>query len=84
METQKDLFENYEDQPQELAEIVNKWTEIMESDGYNYPNCDAFKIEVEKIGYTFDFGLDAEPYNLRISDCYGILASDFDENDIKK
>lgn len=77
------LFENYENQPKELSEIVNKWTEILESDGYNYLNCEAFKNEVEKIGYTFDYGLDAMPYDLRISDSYGILASDFDKKDIK-
>lgn len=58
------LFENYENQSPELAKIVDKWQEKNEKKGLNYKDCENFKKEVEKIGYTFKYGLDAEPFNL--------------------
>jgi len=36
--------------------------ELVELD---YKDCDAFLKEVEAFGYTFDYYLTAEPYNLR-------------------
>lgn len=70
METTIDLFENYELQPKELAELCNRWN----ADELTYSECEKFKSECEELGYTFDFGLDASPYNLR-----KIKATDFHE-----
>ena len=59
-----DLFENYEQQPKNLQKICDKWGEIQASEGLNYATCNEFKKECEAIGYTFEYGLDAEPINL--------------------
>ena len=56
-----DLFEDYEDQPQEVQKILSKY----EMEDFNYDVLQNLKAELEAIGYTMDFGLDAEPYDLR-------------------
>ena len=56
-----DLFEDYEKQPKELAEIVQRYGD----DDLNYETVKEFLGKVNAIGYTFDYGLDAEPYDLR-------------------
>jgi hypothetical protein len=56
-----DLFEDYEDQPQEVQRILSKY----EMEDFNYDVLQNLKAELEAIGYTMDFGLDAEPYDLR-------------------
>jgi hypothetical protein len=65
----KDLFEDYENQPAELSEIVESYIEKFETDDYDdYNDTKKFLQEVESIGYTFDYGLDNEPYALRKKD----------------
>lgn len=59
-----DLFEHYGDQPKELQTICDKWFNIEQTEGLDYKKCKQFLKEVEQIGYTFDYGLDAQPYNL--------------------
>jgi len=61
-ETKKDLFEFYEEQPEELKELLSHYESFEELD---YEELRAMRAECEKIGYTFDFYLDAQPYNLR-------------------
>jgi hypothetical protein len=56
-----DLFEDYEDQPEQVQAILAKYE--LEDNDYNTLN--ELKAELEEIGYTFEFGLDAEPYDLR-------------------
>jgi hypothetical protein len=61
-----DLFEYYEQQPKELRAITQKWDDkFMEGDSLTYEDMADFLKEVEAIGYTFDCGLDNEPYGLR-------------------
>jgi hypothetical protein len=60
----EDLFINFETQAEDLKIICDKWQEIQASEGLDYGQCSDFKEEVEKIGYTFEYGLDAEPMNL--------------------
>jgi hypothetical protein len=56
-----DLFDIYEMQPDNLKKICEEYE--ME---YNDPDiCRQFLAEVEEIGYSFDYGLDAVPFNLR-------------------
>lgn len=57
---QVDLFEHFDKMPKKLSSIVNKY---MDSD--DYQDTEAFLNEVESIGYTFDYGLDNEPFALR-------------------
>jgi hypothetical protein len=61
----KDLFNHYQDQPEPLKKICDKWQQKLETDGLDYKDCKSFLNEVEKIGFTFEYGLDAEPFNLR-------------------
>ena len=63
-----DLFKHYYNQPPELARIVEKFDARFCAEGENYILCEEFLAEVEAIGYTFDYYLDAEPYDLRLKD----------------
>jgi len=56
----KDLFEHYETLPQEVQEVLAKHGECE-----SYDNCKALIVDLELIGYTCDYGLDACPYELR-------------------
>jgi hypothetical protein len=56
-----DLFEDYEDQPEEVSAILSKY----EQEDNNYDTLNDLLAELNQIGYTFEFGLDAEPYDLR-------------------
>ena len=60
-----DLFEDYESQPKELSEIVEMYEERYADGDMDYKGTKEFLSEVNAIGYTFDSGLDNEPYNLR-------------------
>jgi hypothetical protein len=56
-----DLFEDYEDQPQEVTAILSKY-ELEDND---YDVLEELLAELKEIGYTFEYGLDGEPYDLR-------------------
>lgn len=55
-----DLFETPEDLPAEVLAIMDKYANAEE-----YSELEDMQSEIEAIGYTFDFGLDAVPHNLR-------------------
>lgn len=58
---QEDLFESISDLPQEIQDILAKY-----NDGdFTYENCQNLEAELKPFGYTFDYGLTAEPFNLR-------------------
>lgn len=61
----KDLFEYYDEQPKELAKIVDFYMEKFNDGDYDYVDSKNFLKEVNAIGYTFDYGLDNTPYGLR-------------------
>lgn len=63
-ENETDLFQHSEKQPKELKFILDKYNEKIEN-GLTYEEVKNLEKEVNKIGYTFDYGLDAVPYNLR-------------------
>jgi hypothetical protein len=60
-----DLFEYYEKQPIELEKVVSVFSKKIE-DGISYKEIVKFHKKVHEIGYTFDWGLDAQPYGLRV------------------
>ena len=60
-----DLFEDYSLLPEELKTVCDKWQEKAAYRGLDYNDCEIFQKECEAIGYTFDYGLDAEPFDLR-------------------
>lgn len=57
-----DLFEDYENIPKEVDEIIKKYNYFEDS---TYTDLEEFLKELEAIGYTFDYYLDAQPYDLR-------------------
>jgi hypothetical protein len=69
-----DLFEHYEALPMELQKLLIQFSEN------NYKKCERLLIESEKLGYTFDYGLDAEPYNLRVLDLSKTLYKEIQYN----
>jgi hypothetical protein len=60
-----DLFEDYSLLQEELKAVCDKWQEKAAYWGLDYNDCEIFQKECEAIGYTFDYGLDAEPFDLR-------------------
>lgn len=62
MENSKlDLFENYKEIPAELSILLEKFEEKDTS----YSNCKKLLKKCIKLGYSFEYGLDAIPYNLQ-------------------
>ena len=55
-----DLFEYMELLPRRLQIVLSH-----QEDDLTYAQCAALLARVERMGYTFDYGLDAAPYNLR-------------------
>lgn len=59
----KDLFEHYQELPPEIQNILGKYP----VQGFSYQNCKNLEEELKPHGYIFDWGLSAEPFNLRKS-----------------
>lgn len=59
-----DLFDDHSNMPKELAAICDKYSQKYE-DYIPKKAIDQFLSEVEKIGYTFEYGLDLVPFGLR-------------------
>jgi hypothetical protein len=60
-----DLFEEYEQQPDEVRAIYDKYQDKIIDGDFDYSDSAEFLKEMESIGYTFEYGLDNEPYGLR-------------------
>lgn len=56
-----DLFEIYETLPMEVQVVINNFSEK----DTTYDNCAKLVEELEAVGYTCDYGLDASPYDLK-------------------
>ena len=56
-----DLFEIYETLPMEVQEVINNFSEK----DNDYENCAKLVEELNAVGYTCDYGLDASPYDLK-------------------
>jgi hypothetical protein len=61
-----DLFETPELLPDNIKAILDSF----DCETLSYQDCETMLAEMEKLGYTFEFGLDAVPFNLRISEIY--------------
>ena len=62
-DAQIDLFEYPDMQPPELRLITEKYSAM--DDGDFYEVIRAFLVEVEFVGFTFEYGLDGVPCDLR-------------------
>jgi len=63
VEEEIDLFEDYENIPDNVQAILDKNMDAFETG--NYKGLEKARKAMEKIGYTFDFYLDGQAYNLR-------------------
>ena len=61
MEANKDMFEHYDELPKEVKAIFDKYSEM----DNNYTNCDNLIDELVEVGWICEYGLSAEPYDLR-------------------
>ena len=60
----KDLFEQIDTLPESVRAIVEEYNiKLYEMNTYDL--CEEFLDKVYKLGYTFDYGLDGCPYNLK-------------------
>lgn len=62
-----DLFEQIETLPQEVQDVLNKY----EDGDFTYTDCANLVTELEAVGYTCEYGLDASPFGLRKLFKYG-------------
>ena len=58
-----DLFEDYDNIPSNVQEVLDKYSDAFE-DG-DYKELEKANKELGKIGYTFEYGLDGQAYDLR-------------------
>ena len=56
----RDLFEAIDTLPERVQKIL--WEYAWEEKSYEA--CERMLVDLEDEGYTFEFGLDAEPFNL--------------------
>jgi hypothetical protein len=58
----EDLFEkDFSELPIEVQEVLNQYT----YEDFNYESCANLVDDLNKIGYTCEFGLSADPFGLR-------------------
>ena len=61
----QDLFENQDLLPKKVRAIVKKFDTKFCKEGDSYKLCRDFLTALEPHGYTFEYGLDAVPYDLQ-------------------
>ena len=60
-----DLFEDLENQPEDLQWLCYQMATIGEHQHLFFNDLEYFIKEFREIGYTFSYGMDGEPYDLR-------------------
>lgn len=58
---ESDLFEDFDSLPVEVKEILTSFDELEDA----YKECERVLTELKPHGYTFEYGLDGVPFNLR-------------------
>lgn len=61
---QIDMFEDFDNLPQPIKSVFEKY-EQETLEGFSYDILAKMLTECENLGYTFDYDLDAVPYDLR-------------------
>ena len=56
-----DLLDSFDSLPYDVQNVLNEFSEL-END---YINCENLVIRLSEIGYTIEYGLEADPYNLQ-------------------
>ena len=65
LEEEIDLFAEWETLPQNIQDLIDKLNNKLEESGNRYTMLADMLAEFEAEGYTFDYGLDAEPFMLK-------------------
>lgn len=65
MEDEIDLFETPDLIPKEVQKVLNKHEKGWHKKKDGYQACADLIADLNKIGYTCDYGLDASPYHLK-------------------
>jgi hypothetical protein len=73
-----DLFQYFELMPENVSAIFDMYYEMSGGD-WDYDNLSKLQEELKELGYTFDYGLDAEPYGLRPIELSLNQLKDFEE-----
>ena len=60
-----DLFEDLENQPENLQWLCYQMETMAENNHLFFNDLEYFISEFKEIGYTFSYGMDGEPYDLR-------------------
>jgi hypothetical protein len=60
----EDWFEKYDKLPPKVYKLLMKMLDEENSEGLDYPDLKQYLAQFEKLGWTFDYDLDASPYNL--------------------
>jgi hypothetical protein len=60
-----DLFAEWETLPQNIQDLIQRLEDRLEEGGNSYLILADMVTEFEAEGYTFDYGLDAEPFGLK-------------------
>ena len=60
-----DLFEEVDQLPEPVQVIVEYYALKEINQGLNYKDCEDYCNRLEQYGYTFSYGLDAVPFNLK-------------------
>ncbi len=60
MKEQEDLFEKYEELPQEVQDIIGR----LDNGGNSYSVLIDMLAELAELGYTFDYDLGGYPFDL--------------------
>ena len=77
LEDELDLFADYENLPGEVQAILDKHC----TGDQTYEDCAALVRDLEAVGYTCDYGLDAEPHSLR-KRTYCVIRKDLQDTDL--
>lgn len=56
-----DLFEHYETLPQEVQDLI-----LTITDEFDYEDCKQMVLSLNELGYTCEYGLDAQLFNLSV------------------
>ena len=60
-----DLFEVFAENPNQIPnELEQVFEKYKDFEGGDYRICERYLKDCEKVGYTFDYGLDGCPYGL--------------------
>lgn len=60
-----DLFEDTESLPENVRNLLARY-DVLFGEECSYKCCREMLKEMERLGYTFEYGLEGEPYNLEI------------------